>query len=218
MKRPALWRRREIWLPTVWGWLIVLGLTMAALIVVARNLHSYLALSRPVSARILIVEGWMGPEELQETAAVFRARGYERVITTGGPIVRWPPAPGPGTFAEQAAWYLGEQGVPAEVLIPVAAERVSTDRTYLSAVTVRDWAARSGVKLDAFDVITDGPHARRSRLLYRRVFPQADVGIIATRSYDYDARAWWRSSTGVKNVIDQAIGLAWVTCCSRGGE
>ena len=184
----------------------------------ARNLHGYLAVTRPVGAPVLLVEGWMGPEELEETAAVVRRRNYERVITTGGPIVRWPPAPGHDTFAEQAAWYLGKQGVAPQALTPVAAVRVSHDRTYLSAVTVRDWAARSGVKLEAFDVITDGPHARRTWLLYQRVFPHAKVGIIATRSYDYDATQWWRSSLGAKNVIDQTLGLVWITCCSRGGE
>jgi hypothetical protein len=162
---------------------------------------------------VLVVEGWMGARGLQETAALLRSHPYERVITTGGPIVRWPPQPGPTSFAEQAAWYLREQGVPQSVLSPVGAASVSTDRTYLSAVTVRDWAARSGLKLEAFDVVSDGPHARRSWLLYRRVFPDAAVGIIATKSYDYDPRAWWRSSTGAKDVIDETIGLVWTKCC-----
>ena len=218
MKRPVLLRRREVWLPTLWGWLGILLLAAVLALLVARNLHAYLAVNRPVGARVLIVEGWMGPQELEETAAVVRERSYERVITTGGPIVRWPPGPGHESFAAQAAWYLGEQGVPRQALIAVPAARVSNDRTYLSALTVRDWAMQTGTKLEAFDVITDGPHARRTWVLYRRVFPQARVGIIATRSYDYDAAQWWRSSLGAKNVIDQAIGLAWITCCSRGGE
>ena len=218
MKRPVFFRRRQVWFPTLWGWLGLLALAAIVLTVIARQLHGYLAVSKPVGARVLIVEGWMGPQALEETAAVARSGSYERVITTGGPIVRWPPGPGHVSFAEQAAWYLGEQGIPRHLLTPVAAARVSTDRTYLSAVTLRDWAASSGMKLDAFDVITDGPHARRTWLLYRRVFPRATVGIIATGSYDYDAARWWRSSLGAKNVIDQTLGLIWITCCSRGGE
>lgn len=218
MRRPVFFRRGQVWLPTLWGWLGLLALAAIIVTVVARHLHGYLAVSKPVGARVLIVEGWMGPQELEETAALVRSASYEWVITTGGPIVRWPPAPGHGSFAEQAAWYLGEQGVPRQILTPVAAARVSTDRTYLSALTLRNWAANRGLKLDAFDVITDGPHARRTWVLYRRVFPHATVGIIATRSYDYDAARWWRSSLGAKNVIDQTLGLIWITCCSRGGE
>jgi hypothetical protein len=215
MKRPALLRRREIWLPTLWGWLVFLVMAAALAVAAARNLHGYLAASKPVGGRVLIVEGWMGPEELEETAEIFRSRGYERVITTGGPIVRWPPAAGPRTFADQAAWYLKERGVPENVITPVAARAVSADRTYLSALTVRDWAKASATRLESFDVISDGPHARRSWLLYQRVFPEAKVGIIATRSYDYDARKWWRSSLGAKDVIDQTVGLIWVRCCFR---
>lgn len=157
----------------------------------------------------------MGPHELEEVARVFRERGYERVITTGGPVVRWPPSAGPKTFAEQAAWYLKERGLPEQAITPVPAPSVSSDRTYLSAVTVRDWAKRSGVRLEAFDVVSDGPHARRTWLLYRRVFPEAEVGVLATRSYEYDAAAWWRSSAGAKNVIDQAVGFMWTRCCFR---
>jgi hypothetical protein len=216
VKRPLFFRRREIWFPTVWGWLALLIVGMAMVALAVRSVHGFLATTDPVGARVLVAEGWMGPEELDETIAVFRARGYERIITTGGPIYRWPPAPGPANYAEQAAWYLREQGVPIEVVIPVPSNSFSRDRTYLSAVTVREWAKRSGLRLEAFDVISDGPHARRSRLLYQLAFgPDVKVGIFATKSYDYDAARWWRSSIGAKNVIEEAIDFAWVKCCFR---
>jgi hypothetical protein len=214
-----LFRRREVWLPTLWGWAIVLLVLAALSVIAARTIHGFLAASDPVGARVLVVEGWMGPEELDETIAVFRARGYERLITTGGPIRRWPPAPGPATYAEQAAWYLREHGVPETALTAVPARAASRDRTYSSAVTLREWAKRSGLRLEAIDLISDGPHARRSRLLYQMAFgPGVKVGILATRSYDYDAAKWWRSSIGSKNVIEQAIDFAWVKCCFRAAE
>ena len=216
MKRPALVRRREVWLPTVWGWLVIAVLVVAGGLFVARNLHGFLAVRDPVAARVLIVEGWMGPRELEETAAIVRGGGYERVIATGGPIVRWPSAAGPSTFAEQAAWYLAELGVPKSALVAVPAPTVSSDRTYLSALTVRDWAERRGERLEAFNIVSAGPHARRTRLLYRRVFgPEVSIGVIATRSYDYDAERWWQSSAGAKEVIDETIGVAWTRCCFR---
>jgi DUF218 domain-containing protein len=219
VKRPAFFRRSEIWLPTLWGWLVLLVLGVAVAFLAARNLHGFLATTKPVGARILVVEGWMGSEELEETAAIFRSRGYERVITTGGPIIRWPPSPGPETFADQAAWYLQELGLPENALTAVPAKSTSSDRTYLSAVTVREWAKRSGLRLEAFDVISNGPHARRSWLLYRRVFgPEVKVGILATKSYDYDAARWWRSSIGAQKVIDQAVGVLWVQCCFRAAD
>jgi DUF218 domain-containing protein len=219
VKRPALFRRREVWLPTLWGWAGLLLIFAALVVVMARSIHGFLALSDPVGARVLVVEGWIGPEELDETIAAFRARGYERIITTGGPIYRWPPAPGPSSYADQAAQYLREHGLAEAVLTPVRARGKSRDRTYSSAVAVRDWAKREGVRLEAIDLISDGPHARRSRLLYQLAFgPEVKVGVLATRSYDYDAAKWWRSSIGVRNVIEQAIDYAWVKCCFRPGD
>lgn len=215
MKGPVFFRRREIWLPTLWGWLAVLAVAGASLVLAVRNVHSFLAQRDPVGARVLVVEGWMGPEELDEALATFRSRGYERLITTGGPIIPRP-AQGPAGYAEQAALYLGKQGLPADALSAVPASGRSRDRTYSSAVAVRDWARRSGQRLDAIDVVSDGPHARRSRLLYQMAFgPGVKVGVLATRSYDYDAAKWWRSSLGAKNVIEQAIDFAWVKCCFR---
>jgi len=40
------------------------------------------------------------------------------------------------------------------------------------------------------------------------VFPKVDVGIYARDSGAYDAKAWWRSSAGVRTVADEMI--AWL--------
>jgi hypothetical protein len=218
VRRLALFRRREIWFPTLWGWLALLVLGAAFVLFVGRSIHGFLAMTDPVGARVLVVEGWMGPEELDEVIAVFRARGYERIITTGGPMSSWSPAPAPTNYADRAALYLKEHGVPEEALTAVPARARIRDRTYNSAVTVREWAKRSGLRLEALDLISDGPHARRSRALYQLAFgPEVKVGVLATKSYDYDAARWWRSSLGAKDVIEQAIEYAWVKCCFRPG-
>jgi uncharacterized SAM-binding protein YcdF (DUF218 family) len=216
VKRPALLRRRELWVPTVWGWLLLLVLAGAASYLVARNLHGFLATSEPVGARVLVVEGWMGPEELEEAVRAFRSRGYERVVTTGGPIHRWTSEPGAATFADQAAEYLVQKGIPAAVVARAPAPIAPQDRTYQAALALREWAQRSGTRLEAIDVVSEATHARRSRLLYRLALgPEVKVGVLATRAYDYDADAWWRSSVGTKNVIEETIGLIWFSCCFR---
>jgi DUF218 domain-containing protein len=214
MKRPVLLCRREIWLPTVWGWLFLLVLSAITSAVIARHLYGFLATTAPVGAHVLVVEGWLGPEELDEAVTAFRAGGYERVVTTGGPVYHW--AAGGATFAEQAATYLRQHGLPAAAVTAVPAARTEQDRTYQSAVAVRNWARSSGADLAAIDVISDSTHARRSRLLYRLAFgDDVQVGVLATRAYEYDAAAWWRSSAGAKRVIEEAVGFVWVACCFR---
>lgn len=212
MIRPVLVRRREIWLPTIWGWLVLLFMSTATIILGARNLYPFLAPNQPVGAPVLVVEGWMDPEGLDQAVAAFHSGGYERVVTTGGPI-EWPDLHGNATFAERAAWYLKQHGLADASVTAVPAPYSAQDRTYVSAVMVREWAKRSGLTFDAFDVFSSGTHARRSRQLYQMAFgPNVEVGVVAARSSNYDADRWWRKSNGARDILEQAIGLLWVKC------
>jgi hypothetical protein len=208
----VFFRRRVIWLPTIWGWLALLLVGVAAIMIVARNLHSFLAQNQPVGSRILVVEGWMNPEGLDQAVAAFRSGSYERIVTTGGPIESWLESR-QTTFAELAADYLKRHGLPDASVTAVPTPLSVEDRTFRSAVSVREWTMRSGLTLDGLDVFSSGTHARRSRLLYQLAFgPNVKVGVFAARSSDYDADGWWRTSTGARDILDQAIGLLWVKC------
>jgi hypothetical protein len=155
----------------------------------------------------------MDPDGLDQAVAAFRAGGYERVVTTGGPITYWPGHHGHVTFAERAADYLKQHGLADASVTTVPAPYSAQEHTFLSAVMVREWAKQSGHALNALDVFSSGTHARRSRLLYRLAFgPNVEVGVFAARFSEYDADAWWRTSTGARDVLDQAIGLLWVKC------
>ena len=214
MMRPAFLRRREIWLPTLWGWLVLLIAGAAAVVLLARDLYGFLAPNQPVGARILVVEGWMDPEGLDQAVAAFRSRGYERVVTTGGPVEYWArPRPGAATYADIAADYLKQHGLENVPVAAAPAPAADRERTYLSAVAVRDWARRSGLRFDALDVFSWGPHARRTRMLYRLAFgPDVRIGVFAARSSDYAAEAWWRTSIGSREVLEQAAALLWQKC------
>jgi len=208
-----LMQRREVWLPTAWGWALVLVLIAMLGATFVRGLYPWLAVSDPVGAQVLVVEGWLGPRQLDEAITRYRSGRYGRVITTGGPLHAWPPSLAQATYAERAAEYLKMRGVPATA---VPSPITPQDRTYYSALMVREWAQRAGMAVDAIDVVSEGPHARRSRLLYERAFgPQVRIGVLATRPADYDPAAWWRSSTGAREVWDQATGLAWLQIFRR---
>jgi hypothetical protein len=205
-------RRREILLPTVWGCALLLVLGAGGTVFVARNLYDFLATNDPAAARVLVVEGWLAPDELDQAVNYFRTGSYERVITTGGPIQSWPEVRSAyRSFAELAAAYLSAHGVPGDAIVAVPAPASAQERTFLSAVVVRDWAKRSGVTLDAIDVFSAGPHARRSRLLYRMAFGAGvEVGVLAARQRDYDPEAWWRTSSGAESVFGEAVMLTSV--------
>lgn len=207
-----LFRRREVVLPGFWGWVLLLLAATVVAVFVGRNLHPFLAVTQPVGAKLLVVEGWIGPKGLDQAVAAFRAGGYERVVTTGGPIDSWPKPP-QATFAELAADYLKQHGLADAPVTAVPAPASAQERTFLSAVMVREWAKLSGVTLTALDVHSSGTHARRSRLLYRLAFgAQVEIGVHAARDFEYDDRAWWRTGTGARDVLEQAVQLFWVKC------
>ena len=51
-----------------------------------------------------------------------------------------------------------------------------------------------------------GPHARRSRLLYEEALGgEFKIGIIALADRRFDPEHWWRSSEGVRAVVDDTV-------------
>lgn len=212
MKAASLFfRRQTVWVPTLLGWLALLLAGAVAAVALVRSVYPFLAVTEPVGAPILVVEGWLSQGELDRAVQVFRAGNYERVLTTGGPLHSWPETRSDSTHAHRAADYLKRHGVSTVPVIPVPSPITRQDRTYTSAQMVRAWARRSGVALDKLDVLSRGPHARRSRFLYQEAFgPDVRIGVIAVRPEDYPVAGWWHTSTGARDVAQQAAGFLWV--------
>src|SRR5687768_2841872 len=82
--------RREVWLPTLWGWLVLLALLALVAVIVGRALHPFLAINEPSGGKILVVEGWMEPYNLDQAVAVFRNGSYELAVVTGPTFAEWP--------------------------------------------------------------------------------------------------------------------------------
>lgn len=215
MNSIPLLRRKQIWWPTLAGWLLLCVALLASGYVFWRHIYGFLAPTEPApGARLLVVEGWMPRAELDQAIAIFRAGHYERVVTTGGPIDEWwASAPQNSSFADMAARYLRTHGL-ADVDVQAApAPPSAQDRTFLNAVKLREWIDRQHLDVKALDVVSAGPHARRSRMMYRMALgPKVDVGIIAAHSSEFNEGNWWKSSAGAKAVLGETISIIWVTC------
>ena len=217
---PALFRRRQVWLPTWWGALVmltVLGLVAGGLAV---NAYALLSPAQPArgldghGARTLVIEGWMPEAELIQAIPVIRAGRYERVLTTGGPMEPSLDVGNWRTLAVHAAAVLRAKGVTEPPVIAVSSTSLRRDRTYQMAVAVREWAKGNGVDLDAIDLFSVGAHTRRSRMGYRLALGRAvEVGTFVAVPTEYDPQRWWSSSEGVKATMDEVFGLAWMSCC-----
>jgi len=215
-----LLRRREIWWPTAWGWLMLLALLVLAVFAFAWTVTGFLAMNQPArgpdgrGARTLIVESWMDEADLAQAVATFQRGGYTRLLTTGGPIDPWSDVGHWQTYAARGAAYALSHGVAPDQVVQLPAPKSLQERTWLNAVMVRDWAARSGVALDAVDVMSAGMHARRSHAMYARALgDRVEVGVLAAASSEFDAVHWWRSSAGTKAVLGESLSWLWTACC-----
>jgi uncharacterized SAM-binding protein YcdF (DUF218 family) len=207
LKRWGIFTRKECWRLSWRGWLILALFACSGAVLLLFNVQSFLAVTNRGSTNVLIVEGWIHDYALRAAVAEFRDGSYQRVFTTGGPVE------GSGgyindyhTNASVGANLLKKYGLPDESLQMVPSRAIDHDRTYGSAVALRNWFREHDIHIRSLNVLTENVHARRSRLLFSKALgPEISVGIIAVPNPDYDARRWWRYSEGVKDVGSEAI-------------
>jgi hypothetical protein len=201
----GLLERRERWTLSLRGKLLGIALVLVAVLLVQQCVHPFLAVTQPVASELLVVEGWVPPDTLHEAAIEFRRGGYRRLILLSSfdyadnfPLERYED--------EYKTKLLIHYGVPSDRETTLYPLRARKDRTYHSALDLKEWLAGHGMNLKSLDVATCGPHARRTRLLYQKAFGKdVKIGIIALSGHDYDPSQWWKSSEGVREVIGEVI-------------
>ena len=200
--------RRERWSLTWKGWLVVLALLAAIVAFGIRDLYAFLAINSPVQADYLVVEGWMPSVAYREAAAAFRSGHYKKVIAAG--VLH-----DDGEYGDERDENFGDGklrgfGVPDDAIVTASSSVVHRDRTYHAAMAVKDWLRKQGVGATSINVVTLGPHARRSRLLYQIALgDDVKVGVISIRDRRIDPDAWWKTSEGARSVLTEAIGYVY---------
>ena len=203
----GLFNCKPRWGLTVRGWLILvlfLILTTGAWIL---NVQTLLAQTKREDAKIMVVEGWVKGYAFQAAVTEFQSGHYEKVFTTGGPVA------GTGrylndynTSASVGAEALVKAGFPANLVQMVPSHVSGRDRTYSSALALREYFHTNGMAVKNFNVLTEDVHARRTRMLFQKAFgADVMVGIISVPDPDYDSAHWWRYSEGVREVLGESI-------------
>jgi hypothetical protein len=200
--------RKERWSLSWGGRFLVLLLCLGVGLAVLSGLYPFLAVASPVKSQILVVEGWLPRQGLEQTIALVNTEGYRKVFTSGTIAEDdWNARPGE-TYAELAAERLVKLGLAGDLVQAVPCAAARKDRTYSSALAVKNWCATNHFRLDSLNLVTLGPHARRSRMLYQEAFGNdVNIGVITLRNRNYDPSRWWCSSEGFREVTSEAI--AW---------
>lgn len=200
-----LFRKKEIECPTLAGWLFFIGAAAGFLLWGLLRVYPFLSPTKPLPAETLVVEGWLEDAELAQVLAVFEAGDYQQIIATGGEITYardFMPYP---NYAEMTYHRLLAAGVATNQLTWTSSGYAVRDRTYCSALALR--AFLKG-RTASIDLVSAGPHARRSWRLFRLGLGEScPVGIISIEPHAFNGRNWWTCSDGVRSVVDEAI--AW---------
>ena len=204
--RMALVKRKMRWGLTPLGWLSLAILGFAVFCGVVIGIYPFLAVNEPVQGDILVVEGWLPDYALEDVVKWFRSHDYRLLVTTGGPHCKGHYLLQYKTSAELTAAILIQLGLDENRVKALPVPLVSMNRTYGSALLVKEWLADSVPSIKAFDIYSQGPHARRTRLLFEKVFGnEIDIGIIAAPDEEYDPQRWWMTSAGFRTVIDETL-------------
>jgi uncharacterized SAM-binding protein YcdF (DUF218 family) len=203
----GLFTRRERWGLSWRAWLAGGALCCVAAGLVMVKIQPFLALTDRVDSNYLVMEGWVHQFTATAAATEFKAGGYQRIFITGVPVV------GSGEYVSDSdteAWVgaglLKRSGITEEFLQRVPRRQVDRDRTYGSALALKEWFHEHNLTVHSINVVTEDTHARRTRLLFQEAFgPDVNVGIIAVPDPEYDARHWWRYSEGVREVSSEGI-------------
>jgi hypothetical protein len=205
-----LLRVRALPVPTAAGALVAAAVLIAASALGARALPGFLAADEPRGRGLLVVEGWITREAVRQAAATFREGGYDAIVVSGGPLEDPAWHGGFETYAERVGAELRQLGIVEPALAVVPAPGSAQDRTYRSAVSVRQWIASTGRAVTDLDVFSQGPHTRRSRELFRMALgPGVAVGSISAPPSEYALARWWQRSAGVKEVVGESLSYAW---------
>lgn len=213
-----LFQKKTIWLPTVWGWLVILLSMFSAGLLICLKCESFLSMNQPLSAKVLVVEGWIGIEGIRAAKDEFVRGGYEWIITTGGLTgerwkeQRW-------SYAQMAEKELLRSGVPKERILMAPAADVDSQRTYESAMAVRRCLESHGMAREPINIFTMGVHSRRSRLIFEKARGSAaSVGVISWVPSTYEDRRWWTSSERAEDMIKESAGFLFEKFFDSGRE
>jgi uncharacterized SAM-binding protein YcdF (DUF218 family) len=202
--------RRQCLVPTLRGWVLA-ALSFAALALLGiGEVGPFLTVSAPVPGGVLVVEGWAPDYVMQAAVAEFKRNHYAKLFVTGIPVTQGTLLSEYTNHAYVGAATLLKLGLTTNEVQAVPTREIRRDRTYNMALSLKHWLREHELSPSKVNVITSGPHSRRSRLLFAKALGKGvTVGVLAVPANDYDERHWWTSSQGVRVVIGEALAYGY---------
>jgi hypothetical protein len=205
-----LFKKKVCTTPTLWGWLAMSAAVAMAICLITMNCNAFLTVNKPIDAKVMVVEGWLPDYALSQAAKEFRTKRYSSLFSTGIRIDKGDYFLQEKTWADMGASSMRHLGLDSASVIAVPASEVKVDRTYASACALKRWIDSAGPGISRLNLVSLGPHSRRSQLLFQKALGEkAVVGIISIPDETYDPHNWWKTSNGFKSTIDEAVSYCY---------
>jgi len=198
--------KKERWGLTFAGFVVFLTAGTGGFILSVLTVYDFLAVCEPAKAEILVVEGWVPDQVVQRAVKEFQRNDYKVIVCIGGPIQTGSYLYPFNNFAELTYHRLINCGVIDSKIVVIATEDVRKDRTFQGALAFKKWMDSCAVSTKGINIFTLGVHARRSRLLFQKALGEDIlVGVVGVPDERFETKAWWKSSNGVRVVVDEII-------------
>jgi hypothetical protein len=203
--------RRERWGLSIYGWMLLVIIIFLPFYLLFKNLYSVLAPIQPAQTKILVLEGFISDYILADAIREFNDNHYTLLITTGTPIEYGKMLAKYKNTAMAAGMSLIKLGFDSTKLVIVEADEIKNDRTYNSAIKLREWISGNRPEIKAINLMTMSVHGGRSRLLFQAALGDSiKVGIISIPNFYYNQHSWWKSSKGFRETMNEALGYFYI--------
>ena len=192
------------------GWALILGANLILVFVIVRTIAVFLVVNKPLETEILIVDGMMPGYAYDSIVALAVKNNYHYLITAGVNMDYTFNSSEKFNTAEFSYKVLSTKKLDKCERFKAPASSVDRDRTFTSAMKVRDWFISNKLFPSKVNVVSFSCHSRRTWILYRKAFHDfAEVGIIAINDNSYDYNKWYRTSKGVRMILSETIGYLY---------
>ena len=185
------------------GWIFLLPVILG-LPWLCSSGESFFSLTRRLPAEALVADGWIGRDGVRAAAEEFKLGGYHYIVVTGDVTDEQRDQSDDAVSAEQELIWLG---IPKDRIIIAPSSHVARQRTFASVAAAWQALETRDVHPKVLNVFTLGPHARRSRLIYAKVFgPATQVGVVAFVPPKYGVEPWWLSTKRTACLFKESVG------------
>lgn len=168
--------------------------------------YNFLFLNKAISTKTMVLEGWVPTYALQKVIKDYKYGEYENLIVTGIPITQYEYASEFNYTSQATIQALKHFGFTDTIYEADITTNIYKDRTYTTALVATKIFKQHPEWKKSFNIYSMGVHSRRSRLLFKKAFPDDyEIGIIAQSDRTFIGEKWWTSSIGFRNISNETL-------------